>query len=157
MLRTLQQSEECLERLVERKMAEAQVRWMEQVERKYEGRLERLENAVLTSSTKRIEGEERDGYVGLGIMDQTPTTTCFSAASSSTTTTTEDRLNKLERLLMASGDCGGGDGKAFEGGRENGNGEKSLPTPHEERENGVVHTSCSANGGVRGVVDGRDT
>ena len=132
--------------------------FMLEVERKYEGRLERLENALIK---KGVPMEERDGYVGLGIMDQssssrTPTSSSFP---STTTTTTEERLNKLERLLLEK--------EGF--GEREGSGEKSLPTPHEERENGVSRVYRGEGGGggdgevmmmrgvVRGVVDERDT
>ena len=140
--------------------------FMLEVERKYEGRLERLENALIK---KGVPMEERDGYVGLGIMDQsssqssssrTPTSSSFPfTTSSSTTTTTEERLNKLERLLLEK--------EGF--GEREGSGEKSLPTPHEERENGVSRVYRGEGGGggdgevmmmrgvVRGVVDERDT
>lgn len=135
--------------------------FMLEVERKYEGRLERLENALMK---KGVPMEERDAYVGLGIMDQsssqssssrTPTSSSFPSTTSSTT---EERLNKLERLLLEK--------EGF--GEREGNGEKSLPTPHEERENGVSRVYGGGGGGgdgevmmmrgvVRGVVDERDT
>ena len=155
LLQTLQQSETVLEQLVDRKMTG----FMLEVERKYEGRLERLENVLMK---KGVPMEERDGYVGLGIMDQssssrTPTSSSFPSTTSSTT---EERLNKLERLLLEK--------EGF--GEREGSGEKSLPTPHEERENGVSRVYGGGGGGgggdgevmmmrgvVRGVVDARDT
>ncbi|GAA5907239.1 uncharacterized protein JCM6883_006189 [Sporobolomyces salmoneus] len=158
LLATLQQSEVVLEQLVDRKMERAREEWgkrlMGEIERRWEGRVERLEGIVMASS-RRDERDERAGGVGLGITEQ-PRREEEEERQRQNRTLME-RLDHLERLLLKSSSTnqpGGGHNdsrREKEDERMAGN----LPTPHEDKRDRGYSASSSSLGESIGYSDGR--
>ncbi|GAA5968697.1 hypothetical protein JCM3765_003413 [Sporobolomyces pararoseus] len=155
LLTTLQQSELVLEQLVDRKIDFIEQGWrreQEEREKSLVGRLERLENIVFDSNNNSMQS--RGGGVGLGITEQ----------PSSSTFMLEERLEKLEKMLLLSNQKRHSKSVMEEEEvaeeDEEGDSRGSLPTPHEDkRDRGCITTgtnSSSSSRISRGVVGGID-
>ncbi|GAA6059896.1 hypothetical protein JCM10212_005279 [Sporobolomyces blumeae] len=105
LLSTLQQSEAALERLVDRRIGQAQAQWASDAHA-LEARLARLEDRVAAAAADSVD-PGANGFVGLGISQPAGTTTSSRESPDSTATMSsshlEARMARLEDALSRSG------------------------------------------------------